>query len=1690
MKEQQKEILQSPVEDTRELTQEDQQYSELQQVSEGKMLGESLLSSKKTFGDSKLMKELKGNLKAVEDTLDSVWADDLSAEKLSEIEQAYFKAIDSCDRYCAERHSSRSTGMARRELVEKNRTRLIREVELLEQAKELLSTKKISRPILMGAPQMQDAAEDADALKATIRDIFVRVKLYDFASAPKEKTASIKEKTSQTRDKELLEVLRAFRPSDAQITDEAAAAAYAGDILNLRRELKDIPEGKVYATYVKILGHRVLIRQDEDGTITLSNGASSVVMMESAQELVAQLDVKIIEEQDKMDPEAVKEVIDEQIVHTTIEVKMDDSSMETMKVSQRRSRDLGEIQGVNSRLSRYLELKTGKAAVYFSNFDTVVLRQLAIAASNGYDLEPTLKKLDAIEQEKRGKFVNTHETMELLEQARIRKSEMDEKVVYDTSADKSAEDMKGWTKEEMAVRDFISELIFSQHTWEADETLAQPGERMLRMIKANTSAIAAMVADSYREDQNSPSILDKVLASIPFLAPQNKSADGADDGQDEGFDIKQTIMDTIGKIRTVVDAAADKEADEEIKKNIPEFSEAFAEEEEYQTCSARLKALTDKAEGDETLSDEEIEEMSLLADRMEELEDKKAAFEDKKAGFEKSRAFALMLIAPVAEKKKLEAKRNSLLIQAQLDTALSSSELPAGFSVKELADMEKSIDDMVVDASDQLQTMITDCVKKVFSADKDKKVDPFAGLKDPEQKGIDDEEKAKRVKAGNDALAKIIEDSMQGESGQGKFIKLIFEHYFSGVSTMDKRCMFAAAVRNASKQKPLPPEPVPPAQLPADATEAQKAAYEAQKKTYDDAKKVYDDLVAEQMGELLGGILKGAGPLFQKILQGMPTESMPDSMKAALGDVKSKLAPIPDEIVKAQLLGMVERSNGRITKIEVERPLGAASVGQTFFCKMYGPGLPADGKDVVVKLLKPDVRNRMMREKEVMLKCARMTDADGGMEATYLGQLSRIEEELDLTIEARNVVKGEIYDKSTNKDGTFDGVRSMKLVEGVGATTNSMLLEKAPGDTVDRYTDKVKTKVAEFVAAKAKRAGESDQDYAVRLQLLRVDILSFLKEVDLRQTYLATLCNKWVTEGVFGEGFYHGDLHAGNIMIDDSGATIIDYGNATSLNEQQRIDVTRMMAAAAAGDSAGFLSGLYDLLTPKFQAKFKKNSSAIEKDMKKIFSLGDQKSAGQRIGVALLKLQEKGIEVPSAIFNFSQCQLRLQNAVDGMGDQVIEMVKTLQFIDGVPIDTDSNPVDLPAIYLSDMRFDRKPKESKSAILTRYFNRLFDMHTSVDVEMLDDYDTTLMDPKYGFLKSQADRYRSRNLESSYNNLSMLLRTFVMNLRFNIAGVGIDDFMRDQVKYTLENSFGGFLQPNDVCRTIEANLKALKAELAKEQKDPEALKKLGGSEKEPPNWEPPVWLSRIEAYLKTKVDEVTDMIRTADRLLDVRADASKNEDEKTTAKEAFKEAYKKVRLSVVANDFLDKNGVATSREEQKIGALASALDRALDATKYDATIRKIATYDPQLGPQLIDAYNAYFEYRRIHVDEPCDPLYARKDALKADKGLSQEEKNRQRQELDDRIAAIRSQAKFDVTVLRENVIKLITRITSRKLAISTNATRDVRSHETKQFVDVMAEAIDANLEASMERLGFFTSYKYRKVLVFEDTESKAL
>lgn len=602
--------------------------------------------------------------------------------------------------------------------------------------------------------------------------------------------------------------------------------------------------------------------------------------------------------------------------------------------------------------------------------------------------------------------------------------------------------------------------------------------------------------------------------------------------------------------------------------------------------------------------------------------------------------------------------------------------------LKKASELENTIDEIAGESISNVQGMVKEAVKSLYP-DEEQNQERLENMEI-------DVIKSKSVKESTQILNNIIESAAKGTKGKGLFIRNVLENYFDKVNIIDKRAMFASAIRNARKKPDIDGK--------------------SQEEIEIEIEKAY--------GNFLGGLLKGAGPLLQKELQGMPMEGIPLGIQSAITDMKSNLAPIPDRIVEAQMQNIVDRSKGEISRIVVKRSLGAASVGQTFLCKVYGPNMPTDGEEKVVKLLRPDVRNRMMREKNTMLECARLTDIMqnyvpkegetvvqtqirnnegnvivertihknrgknkdggeediavnnsieqitnyeiGGMEATYEGQLLRIEEELDLTIEAKNVQKGSLYDRG------YKTVKSMKVDTSVETTTNSMVLEKADGETVDKYINGIK---------------EIEQKWQTRFQLRKKDdgtyefsdltydiakdfpaameeLISTLNSLQKRQRHLANMSKTWVTEGIYGDGFYHGDLHAGNIMIDDEKVTLIDFGNATKLSEEQMKHVTRMMTAAAIGKVDIFEDSFHALLKNTPKEKYDKNRQKLREILKKVFVMGDVNATGQRIAAALLEIQTLGLELPPEIFNFSQSQLRLQNTLDDVNAQ-IENIKAI-----------------------------------------------------------------------------------------------------------------------------------------------------------------------------------------------------------------------------------------------------------------------------------------------------------------------------------------------------------------------------------------------------------------------------------------------
>ena len=915
------------------------------------------------------------------------------------------------------------------------------------------------------------------------------------------------------------------------------------DLIKLREELRKFPARQVYMKDVRIGDISARMVQKADGSLHVGVNGQALPLTRDAYQMAELIDNDIMENSRMYGAEQAKQLID----------GLDISGKNAG--AQMRARIL---------LVKFLAAQTGKPETFYTNITLKSLKEhaqdLATGTKSAKEVINYVNRVDTAD------YINGQETRELLKMGAEQEELEPQVVIRQPEQVHKEEDVPDWGKEQKQVQILITEMIFSQDTWNMDDTMEEPEKRLQNVLLEHPDTLLLLL--------DKPELIDEMLRNLPFpeVSEQEKGTEK---------DIRAQI-------------------------------------------SAKLKEF-------------------LELDGIQ----------------------ALRMLATVMDMKTL---LESDEVREMMREALDSAE-----SKEKLKDLDQSINDSVSMSMEKIQDMITDMANRLFSGKSDDaqqtKEEEF---KNPREAGIGKKERARRMKVSREKLQSILDNAAKGAEGQGLFIKNVLQNYFyvenEDVRThvIDQRAMLASALRNS---KPIP-------QLPKDATEAQK----------EHARRV-------GMGNFLGGFLKGAGPLLQKMLQGMPDGSMPVELSGALKDMKSNLAPIPDRIVKAQLQSMIDRSNRKITKIEVTRALGAASVGQAFLCKMYGPGMPESGTDIVVKLLRPNVRNRMLREKKVMLYCAKLTDGTfdldknepkkkkvgkkeeeiiGGMEATYIGQLSRIEEELDLTIEAKNAKKGSVYDEG------YKNVKAMKVNNLVEPTTNALVLERAPGTTVDKYLEETREKQQKLVSqfyVKDQNGNPQMEEDGETPQLLitdsnvnqvvqtRTQLTEMLEQAQKRQTYLIQLSKLWVNEGIYGSGFYHGDLHAGNIMVDDSGLTVIDFGNATKLTNEQQGHVTRMMMAACGGDVEVFRHGFHELLANTPEDKYQEKRAELTRVFEEVFRLGDKSSAGVRIAAALLKAQTLGIELPPAIFNFSQCQIRLQNTIDDMNKQIDLLQKNIQRVD-------------------------------------------------------------------------------------------------------------------------------------------------------------------------------------------------------------------------------------------------------------------------------------------------------------------------------------------------------------------------------------------------------------------------------------------
>jgi ubiquinone biosynthesis protein len=288
----------------------------------------------------------------------------------------------------------------------------------------------------------------------------------------------------------------------------------------------------------------------------------------------------------------------------------------------------------------------------------------------------------------------------------------------------------------------------------------------------------------------------------------------------------------------------------------------------------------------------------------------------------------------------------------------------------------------------------------------------------------------------------------------------------------------------------------------------------------------------ERTGRQLRLALEEAGGLFVKLGQVLSTRAdlLPATVTAELALLQDRVAPVAVEEIQAVLERELRRPVSEVFAEFDRQPLAAASLGQVHRARLR------DGREVVVKVRRPDVEELVERDLDIILRLAERLERTTtwgkhvGAVALARGFAANLREELDYRVEARN----------TEAVARLSRVRVPAI--HVALSTRAVL--------VSEWLDGVTVR-----DAGGRLAELGIERHALAAQLLR----SFLHQV-------------------LKIGVFNADPHPGNLLVLADGTLAqIDFGSVGRLHGVQQLSLLRLLLAISRTDPELLRDALLEL---------------------------------------------------------------------------------------------------------------------------------------------------------------------------------------------------------------------------------------------------------------------------------------------------------------------------------------------------------------------------------------------------------------------------------------------------------------------------------------------------------------------------------
>ncbi|HEV7686650.1 MAG TPA: AarF/UbiB family protein [Acidimicrobiia bacterium] len=365
-------------------------------------------------------------------------------------------------------------------------------------------------------------------------------------------------------------------------------------------------------------------------------------------------------------------------------------------------------------------------------------------------------------------------------------------------------------------------------------------------------------------------------------------------------------------------------------------------------------------------------------------------------------------------------------------------------------------------------------------------------------------------------------------------------------------------------------------------------------------------------------LVQAGGPAYVKLGQLIATArgALPDPWTEAFAWCRDEVPALKDGVAE----GVIDRELGHrraetFTSID-PHPVAAASIAQVHLARL------ADGTEVAVKVQRPGLRARFEADiralsviavvADRLSQRARIANLPGFVE--LFAQL--VLEELDFRLEAMNMTEIGL----ANEDAGLDHIRIPRPIPGL-VTARVLVMERVPGI---RYTD----------AAAA--------------------------HPDLDGQRIVRLAVQGVLEHALLYGVFHGDLHAGNVLIDEAGNfSLVDFGIAGRLDASQRAALCRLVIGFARNDFAAQVAAVAELgalppgidLAPLVR-QFAEESTVLLAAVDRPLSQLDFGSLTAQVSRAIRLLAEHRFRQPKELVLFSKNLLYLNGLCNAFAPDI------------------------------------------------------------------------------------------------------------------------------------------------------------------------------------------------------------------------------------------------------------------------------------------------------------------------------------------------------------------------------------------------------------------------------------------------------